>query len=150
MYGPTETTVSATIAELHAHGPVTIGQALPGYILSVLDERTMEPVPPGHEGELCIGGQGVALGYLNLPTKTAQSRQMHASHVLYCAPWRRSQTGSLAAARAPGGHRYISRPGGALPTWPTQFAQRVLTASEKTSRTSRNERAQTRDDQSPA
>jgi len=71
MYGPTETTVSATIAELRKGQPVTIGNPLPGYIVSVRDEA-LQVVPNGAEGELCIGGPGVAIGYLNRPDKTAE------------------------------------------------------------------------------
>ena len=70
MYGPTETTVSATCAELFANKPVSIGTALPGYTVSIRDE-SMREVKPGNEGELCIGGAGVTLGYLNSPSKTA-------------------------------------------------------------------------------
>ena len=70
MYGPTETTVSATYAELFAGKPVSIGNGLPGYTVSIRDE-TMKVVKNGEEGELCIGGKGVTLGYLNAPVKTA-------------------------------------------------------------------------------
>merc|ERR1712159_375387 len=55
MYGPTETTVSATIGELKAGSPVTIGKALPGYTLGIFDE-VLHPVQDGKEGELCISG----------------------------------------------------------------------------------------------
>ena len=43
MYGPTETTVSATYAELFAGKPVSIGNGLPGYTVSIRDE-TMKVV----------------------------------------------------------------------------------------------------------
>ena len=58
------------MAELVAGQPVTIGRALPGYTLSIRDEELRE-LPPGAEGELCVGGVGVAIGYLGLPDKTA-------------------------------------------------------------------------------
>jgi non-ribosomal peptide synthetase-like protein len=70
-YGPTETTVVATWAECVPGEAVTIGRALPGYQAYVLDEQ-MSPVGPGAEGELFIGGAGVALGYLNRPELTAE------------------------------------------------------------------------------
>jgi non-ribosomal peptide synthetase-like protein len=70
MYGPTETTVSATYAELFSGKPVSIGVALPGYRISIRNEL-MKKVKKGEEGELCIGGKGVTLGYLNAPNKTA-------------------------------------------------------------------------------
>ncbi|KAB2917801.1 MAG: amino acid adenylation domain-containing protein [Hyphomicrobiaceae bacterium] len=70
-YGPTEATVVATWAECRPGEAVTIGRALPGYQAYVLDGN-LEPVGPGAEGELFIGGAGVALGYLNRPELTAE------------------------------------------------------------------------------
>ena len=69
-YGPTETTITATWAELAPDRPVTIGRPLPGYSVQLLDEH-LRPVKPGVAGEICIGGAGVACGYLNRPDLTA-------------------------------------------------------------------------------
>jgi non-ribosomal peptide synthetase-like protein len=69
-YGPTETTVTATWTELVPDKPVTIGRPLPTYTTCILDE-TLLPVPAGGAGELCIGGPGVAVGYLNRPELTS-------------------------------------------------------------------------------
>ncbi|MBS2539632.1 amino acid adenylation domain-containing protein [Catenulispora sp. NF23] len=71
VYGPTEGTVSATWTELSARRPVTIGKPLPSYRVYLLDENLV-PVPAGDSGEICIGGPGVAIGYLNRPELTAQ------------------------------------------------------------------------------
>ncbi|WP_432533457.1 Pls/PosA family non-ribosomal peptide synthetase [Kineococcus arenarius] len=70
-YGPTEATVTATMAELVAGKPVTIGRALPTYTTHVLDEQ-LRPLPDGEPGELCIGGPGVAVGYVGRPDLTAE------------------------------------------------------------------------------
>jgi non-ribosomal peptide synthetase-like protein len=70
-YGPTETTVTATYAELQLNKPITIGKGLPGYETYVLDEQLM-PVEHGKEGELCIGGPGLAAGYINRADLTAE------------------------------------------------------------------------------
>ncbi len=69
-YGPTETTVVATVAEVRPDEPVTIGQPIPNYTCYVVDE-SLNLVPPGAEGELLIGGPGVAGGYLQRPELTA-------------------------------------------------------------------------------
>ena len=69
-YGPTEATVVATIAEVIPGKPVTIGRPIPNYTCYVADE-TLHPVLPGVEGELLIGGPGVADGYINRPELTA-------------------------------------------------------------------------------
>jgi natural product biosynthesis luciferase-like monooxygenase protein len=64
MYGPTETTVWSTT---HAVGageqPVPIGRPIANTRTYVLDPRG-QPVARGAIGELCIGGDGVARGYL--------------------------------------------------------------------------------------
>ena len=70
-YGPTEATVIATYADLHPGKPVTIGRAVPGYRVHVLDDA-LRPVPPGVVGEICIGGVGVARGYVGLPEPTRE------------------------------------------------------------------------------
>ena len=70
-YGPTEATVSASLAELHAGHPVTIGKPLPNYGLLVADAE-MNLLPAGETGELCIIGPGVAAGYLGRPELTAE------------------------------------------------------------------------------
>ena len=63
-YGPTETTVVATVAEVRPRLPVTIGRPIPNYTCYVAGE-SLELLPPGVEGELLIGGAGVAKGYLH-------------------------------------------------------------------------------------
>jgi non-ribosomal peptide synthetase-like protein len=70
-YGPTETTVTATYAELKPGEPVTIGFPLRGYETYVLNGE-LEPVADGEDGELCIAGGGVSVGYINRPDLTAE------------------------------------------------------------------------------
>ncbi|MFE3682089.1 amino acid adenylation domain-containing protein [Streptomyces sp. NPDC059095] len=71
-YGPTEATIVATwTGELSAgQGTPAIGAALPHTRVHVLD-TAMRPVPPGADGELYIGGDAVARGYLGRPGLTA-------------------------------------------------------------------------------
>ena len=64
MYGPTETTIwSSTQSAQPCEGVVPLGKPIANTQLYVLDDR-QRPVPPGTAGELCIGGDGVARGYL--------------------------------------------------------------------------------------
>jgi amino acid adenylation domain-containing protein len=72
-YGPTEATVGCM---LHRFDPlrdntssVPIGRPAAGVQLHVLDDEG-QPVAPGVTGELYIGGQGVAQGYLHQPALT--------------------------------------------------------------------------------
>lgn len=69
-YGPTETTVWATFHRFTGVEPVSIGGPVPGARLYVLDDE-LQPVPPGAEGELFIGGTGVTRGYFGRPEATA-------------------------------------------------------------------------------
>ncbi|MFB7663675.1 Pls/PosA family non-ribosomal peptide synthetase [Kitasatospora sp. NPDC056138] len=71
VYGPTESTVTATWTELSPRRPVTIGTPLPTYRVYILDEQ-LHQVPDGESGEICIGGPGVAIGYVNRPELTAE------------------------------------------------------------------------------
>ncbi|HEU0077087.1 MAG TPA: condensation domain-containing protein, partial [Longimicrobiaceae bacterium] len=76
MYGITETTVHVTFREVTradvAEGTRSpVGEALDDLALHLLDAEG-EPVPPGVPGELCVGGAGVARGYLGRPGLTAE------------------------------------------------------------------------------
>jgi non-ribosomal peptide synthetase-like protein len=70
-YGPTEASVSASLAELKADAPVTIGMPLPNYGLLIVDEEGW-PQPADTSGELCIFGPGLADGYLGRPDLTRE------------------------------------------------------------------------------
>jgi amino acid adenylation domain-containing protein/thioester reductase-like protein len=74
-YGPTEcTTFSTTFRTETLDDEATtipIGRPISNTRIYVLDPR-LEPVPIGVTGEIYIGGPGVALGYLNRPTLTAE------------------------------------------------------------------------------
>ncbi|MGH7504686.1 MAG: AMP-binding protein, partial [Longimicrobiales bacterium] len=72
-YGPTESTVwsTATAIPRGFNGArVPIGSPIAGTRVHVL-ERGGEPAPIGVPGELWIGGEGLAAGYLNRPEESA-------------------------------------------------------------------------------
>lgn len=73
FYGPTETTVWSTACELEEIGSGTppIGRPILNTRLYVLD-AARRPVVTGAIGELCIGGAGVAKGYLHRPQLTEE------------------------------------------------------------------------------
>ena len=70
-YGPTEATVVATVAEVQPDEPVTIGGPIANYSCYVADEAN-NLLERGVEGELLIGGPGVARGYLKRDALTAE------------------------------------------------------------------------------
>jgi amino acid adenylation domain-containing protein len=72
VYGPTETTIWSTASLHHPDEKApAIGRPLANTQVYVLDPL-MQPVPAGVVGELWIGGEGVALGYLGRPELTAE------------------------------------------------------------------------------
>ncbi len=71
-YGPTEATVCTTIANFqkqHTHYS-SIGQPIENVQVYLLDAYQQQ-VSTGEVGELCVGGFGLARGYLNYPDLTA-------------------------------------------------------------------------------
>jgi len=76
-YGPTEATVWASVAECsEGHRNPPIGRPIPGAQIYLLDQN-MELVPVGVPGELFIGGEGIARGYLDRPDLTADQFMPH-------------------------------------------------------------------------
>ncbi|MEV0393600.1 non-ribosomal peptide synthetase/MFS transporter [Polymorphospora rubra] len=73
-YGPTEATVGVTTypvpADADGTGATPIGTPLPHARVYVLDDR-LRPVPVGATGEIYLGGDRLARGYLNQPGLTA-------------------------------------------------------------------------------
>ncbi|MDQ1592734.1 MAG: hypothetical protein QOG71_3361 [Pyrinomonadaceae bacterium] len=72
MYGPTETTIWSTAYEVRgAEQQIPIGRPVANTQIYILDRR-LRPQPVGVQGELYIGGDGLARGYLNHPALTAE------------------------------------------------------------------------------
>ncbi len=75
MYGPTESTTFASWYEVQAvandNGSIPIGRPITNTQIYVLDSN-LKPVPIGVSGELYIGGDGLAQGYLNRPELTME------------------------------------------------------------------------------
>jgi aspartate racemase len=73
-YGPTETVVGCCVHEVSASdpltGPVPIGRPIANTEIYLLDAN-LQPAPIGVSGEIHIGGNGVARGYLRRPELTA-------------------------------------------------------------------------------
>nr|QEO74644.1 AMP-dependent synthetase and ligase [uncultured bacterium] len=72
LYGPTETAVWSTLVRVYqGDGLPVIGGPIHNTQLYVLDQN-FSLAPTGMSGELCIGGFGLAHGYLNRPDLTAE------------------------------------------------------------------------------
>jgi len=103
MYGPTETTIWSTCAEVT--GPVTIGRPLANTTVHVLD-GDLRPVPDGTPGELCLGGAGLARGYVGRPELTAER------FVVLPGGQRVYRTGDLVRHRLDGDLEFLGRADG--------------------------------------
>ncbi len=72
MYGPTETTIWSSVHRIEIDAPViSIGTPIANTEFYILDDQ-LQPVPPGSIGQLYIGGDGLARGYLKRPELTAE------------------------------------------------------------------------------
>jgi amino acid adenylation domain-containing protein len=109
-YGPTESTTFACCFRMtkgyKAGATVPIGQPISNTSVCVLDDE-LRPVPAGSPGELCIGGDGLARGYLNNPELTRQKfisdpRQTKAGARLY-------RTGDLSRCLLDGNIEFMGR-----------------------------------------
>lgn len=75
-YGMTETCAVSTITRIGDDPSIvaeTVGRPLPGIEVKIVDLSTGAPVPAGREGEICVRGYNVTLGYFNNPTETKRA-----------------------------------------------------------------------------
>lgn len=116
-YGPTESTTFATWKEIEAVAPdaltLSIGRPLSNTIVLLLDD-TFNPVPIGVIGEVFIGGDGLANGYLNRPELNEERFITVPAHKISVsaadkAPVRFYRTGDLARYLPTGDIEYIGR-----------------------------------------
>ena len=79
-YGPTENTTFTTCHTITredlAKPSIPIGKPIANTTVHLLDDQ-LRPVPVGIPGELCTGGDGLAIGYLNAPELTAEKFIQH-------------------------------------------------------------------------
>jgi amino acid adenylation domain-containing protein len=110
-YGPTETTIVATTCDLSSpdiavDGEVPIGVPIQNVQAYILDELGAQ-VPAGVRGELYLGGEGLARGYLNQPELTDE--KFIPNRFRPKAGDRLYRTGDLARRRSDGLIEYLGR-----------------------------------------
>ncbi len=107
LYGPTETTIWSSVCKIEpGEESVSIGRPIANTQMYILDAQ-LQLVPVGVPGELCIGGDGLARGYLKRQELTAERFIPH--------PWssepdaRLYKTGDLARYRLDGTIEHLGR-----------------------------------------
>jgi amino acid adenylation domain-containing protein len=75
-YGPTEATVGCVVKKVEEHTPVLIGRPIANATIYILD-KYLQACALNVPGEICIGGSGLAVGYLNRPELTAEKFVQH-------------------------------------------------------------------------
>lgn len=71
MYGPTETTIWSTISNLTYKDHIDIGRPIKNTEIYIMDD-SLTLLPSGQIGEICIGGKGLAKGYVGRDDLTAE------------------------------------------------------------------------------
>lgn len=101
IYGPTETTVCCICGDVTEAKEEYLGEPLSHSEVYLFNEN-MEPVSPGEQGEICVAGKCIALGYKN-NSEAEKSRFIHVGgHSLY-------KTGDMAYINDDGMYVYTGR-----------------------------------------
>ena len=77
-YGLTEAVTGIMATPAHAYREGSVGIPYPDMEAKIVKVGTTQEVPVGEEGELCVHGPAVMLGYLEQPEETAKTLQRHA------------------------------------------------------------------------
>ena len=76
-YGTTECVTASCLTPLHLYKEGSIGQPFADTYYKIVEVGTNIEVPYGEEGEICISGPTVMLGYLDNPEETANTLRLH-------------------------------------------------------------------------
>ena len=77
-YGLTEAVTAIMAMPLNEYREGSIGIPFPDMLAKICRVGTEEEVPPGEEGEICVAGPAVMLGYLDDPEATRETLRVHA------------------------------------------------------------------------
>ena len=76
-YGTTECVTASCLTPSHMAKEGSIGLPFPDTYYKIVRPGTQEEVPYGEDGEICLSGPTVMLGYMDNPEETAQTLQVH-------------------------------------------------------------------------
>lgn len=82
-YGLTEAVTAIMATPLQEYREGSVGVPFPDMLAKIVKTGTIDEAPVGEEGELCIHGPAVMLGYLDQPEETAQTLKTHADGLVW-------------------------------------------------------------------
>lgn len=82
-YGMTESLAAVALSFGEAARDGSIGIPFPGNYIKIVKPGTQEEVPYGEDGELCVSGPTVMLGYLDNEKETNEALQIHKDGALW-------------------------------------------------------------------
>ena len=93
-YGMTESVAATCYTFPGTNEPGSIGIPMVGNTYKICDPETMEELPIGEEGEICVNGPTLMMGYLNNPKETSNiirrhkdgRKWLHTGDIGYIAP----------------------------------------------------------------
>ncbi len=77
-YGLTEAVTAIMATPINDYREGSVGVPFPDMLAKVVTKDTTEEAPLGEDGELCVSGPAVMLGYLDQPEETANTLKKHA------------------------------------------------------------------------
>ncbi len=82
-YGMTESVAATCYTFPGTNEPGSIGIPMVGNIYKICDPETMQELPLGEEGEICVHGPTLMMGYLNNPEETDKILRRHDDGMLW-------------------------------------------------------------------
>ncbi len=76
-YGTTECVTASCLTPVHDYRPGSIGVPFPDTYYKIVKPGTIEELPPNTDGEICISGPTVMIGYVDNPQETANTLRRH-------------------------------------------------------------------------
>jgi long-chain acyl-CoA synthetase len=76
-FGLTEAVTAIMAMPMTEYRESSVGVPFPDMAAKIVRSGTTETLPPGEEGEICLNGPAVMMGYLDQPEETAQALQRH-------------------------------------------------------------------------
>jgi long-chain acyl-CoA synthetase len=102
-YGLTEAVTAVMGMPLDRYREGSIGVPFPDTLVAICEPSTVVELPPGNEGEICISGPAVMLGYLDDSLATADTLRTHADGRVWL------HTGDIGVMDADGFFSFTSR-----------------------------------------